>query len=126
MPTVWNVGGPTPIMMAIRPVMAAMRVDYAAELTDTGGRSERGVLTIESFGGQEPAEIRRMLNASGLSVGEAPAPVVEPAPVIEPAPVATPVQRVNTAPIVNPRAKTRAKTKTKTKTVKKEPGRKKA
>ena len=122
MPTVWNVGGPTPIMMAIRPVMAAMRVNYAAELTDTGGRSEHGVLTIESFGGQDPAEIRRMLNASGLSVGEAPAPVVAPAVV----PVVVPVQRVKTAPIVNPKAKTRAKTKTKTKTVKKEPGRKKA
>jgi hypothetical protein len=118
MPTVWNVGGPTPIMMAIRPVMAAMRVNYAAELTDTGGRSEHGVLTIESFGGQDPAEIRRMLNSNGLSVGEAPAPVV--------APVVVPAQRVKTAPIVNPRAKTRAKTKTKTKTVKKEPGRKKA
>jgi hypothetical protein len=124
MPTVWNVGGPTPIMMAIRPVMAAMRVDYKAELIGAGGRSERGVLTIESFGGQEPAEIRRMLNANGLSVGEAPAPV-EPEPVVtKPAPKKA--QSVKTAPIAKPKAKTRAKTKTKTKTVKKEPGRKKA
>jgi len=121
MPTVWNVGGPTPIMMAIRPVMAAMRVDYKAELIGAGGRSERGVLTIESFGGQEPAEIRRMLSANGLSVGEAPAPV-EPVVV----PVVVPAQSVKTAPITKPKAKTRAKTKTKTKTVKKEPGRKKA